>query len=105
MFKREELRKIFQKLIQNNFSQKDYEFLLKFIKNELKYYIDFNYDEDNPDRIDDLLGEIVYTLVRRLKDTKDELASEIENPTAYLREIIKNELYKYNVEYKKKVFQ
>lgn len=104
MLNNEELIKIFQKIISNNFSQKDFESLLKFFKSELKYNIDFNYDENDSDRIDDILSEIIFTLVRRLKDIKNDITSEITNPRAYLREIIKNELYKYNVEYGRRYF-
>lgn len=105
MIKTEELRKIFQNIVNNNFSQKDYKSLINYIKNQLKYYIDFKYNEEDFDRVDDLLGEIICSLTKRLKKFKGDENSEIENPKAYLDEIIRNELYKYNVEYDKRYFK
>ncbi len=99
----EELRKIFQNI--KNLTQKDYTYLINHIKNQLKYYIDFNYDEEDLDRVNDLLGEIISSLVKGLEKFKGDVNSEIENPKAYLDEIIRNELYKYNVEYEKRYFK
>lgn len=105
MFQNEELKKTFQKIVNNNFLRKDYESLINYIKNQLKYYIDFKYNEEDLDRVDELLGEIIFSLVKRLKESKGNVNSEIENPKAYLDEIIRNELYKYNVEYEKRYFK
>lgn len=101
----EELKIIFQRIIYNNFTKKEFNNLINIIKTFIVKDINLHPNlKNDTDSINDLISQIIENITKQLLKYRNKHKPQggIINPSGYLRTIIRNELYKFNVSREKR---
>lgn len=91
------LNYLFDRLRNGTLNQKEYQELVGFIRNQIKYYVTNKplITDDKEEQIKDLISEIILSLTLSLKNSD----KPIENPIGYLRTMISNLILKQELAY------